>query len=325
MFKKIKPIWLVIILIILLGAYFIVRYTGQNDRNFRGKVLEFDPKSITEVLVTLPGQPEPNRMLREGNEWKVFINGQPYRADTNAMISMLGQLSRLETKRFAGKGKEKWEQYELTDSTGVRVVLKEGNKEVGDIMVGKFDYTQTPQGQPTGGMSQPPAEMSSYVRLTDEKEVYVVEGFLKMAVGRDLETYRDKVLVGVKRNDINRVTFDYQDSKMILEKEENKWLIDGQPADSLESVRYATMIARMAGQEFIYEDMQLDNPSHTVTIEGNNFTPIEIQAYPVADTNYNYVITSTKNPALFNGKKSDLFNRVFVDKDAFMPDPDEGE
>jgi hypothetical protein len=325
MFKKIKPLWLVIILVILLGIYFIIRYTGEGDRNFRAIMIEFNPKDITEAIVTIPGNEEKTHLRKEGSEWKVFINDVPYRADTNSVYSMIGQLSRLETKRFAGKGKEAWTKYELTDSNAVNVKLFEGKKKIADLMVGKFDYIQPPQNQPNMGMQQNPGEMNTFVRLTDEKEVYVVDGFLKMGVGREGEAFRDKNLVGELRNNINRVSFNYPEGPMKLERREDKnWTLDGNLADSVKSMKYITLISRLVGQEFIYEDIQLGNPSHTVTIEGNNFTPIEINAYPVTDTNYNYVLVSSKNPeALFSGKKSDLFERLMVGREAFQADPEE--
>jgi hypothetical protein len=174
------------------------------------------------------------------------------------------------------------------------------------------------------GMRQQQGEMSTFVRLTEEKQVYVVDGFLKMAVGREGEAFRDKGLVGVLRNNINRVSFNYQGKAMKLERQDdNNWMFNDRPADSAKAAQYVTTIARLAGQEFIYEQVELGAPSHTVTIEGNNFSPVEINAYPVADTNYNYVLVSSKNPeAKFSGKKSDLFGRLMVGEDAFLPEPE---
>jgi hypothetical protein len=324
MFKIIKPIWLVIILIILVAIYFVINYTAEGDRNFRSKMIEFNPKSITEVLVTIPDKGEKTHLLKEGGKWKVYIKDKLYRADTNSVGALLDQLSRLETKRFAGRGKDNWVKYELTDTTGVNVKLYEGKKEIADLMVGKFDYTQSPQNQPAMGMRQQQGEMSTYVRLSDEKEVYVVDGFLKMAVGRQGEAFRDKTLVGVLRNDINRVSFNYSGETMNLEKTGTQWMLNGNPADSAKSMKYIATISRLAGQEFIYDNPQTGNPTHTVTIEGNNFSPIEINAYPVADTNYRYVLISSKNPeAMFSGKKSDLFKRLMVGKDAFLADEED--
>ena len=89
MFKKIKPWVLMIVLIVLLVAYFLVKHFSSNDRTFRDKVLDFDPAAVTEVLITVPGQPEKTHLKLEGQEWKVIIQDQAYRADTNNIKSML--------------------------------------------------------------------------------------------------------------------------------------------------------------------------------------------------------------------------------------------
>jgi hypothetical protein len=190
-------------------------------------------------------------------------------------------------------------------------------------MIGKFDYTQPPQNMPQTGMRQQQGEMSTFVRLTDEKEVYVVNGFLRMNVSRDSEAFRDKNLTGINWNDISRISFDYPDQIMTLESQEGKWALNNTPVDSMKMVRYLSTISRLTGQEFVYEHPSLGSPSHTVTIEGNNFTPIEIKAYPMADTNINYVLISSKNPeALFSGKKGQLFEKVMKEAPEFFPDPE---
>jgi hypothetical protein len=322
MFKKIKPGVLMIVLIILLAAYFLVRHFSSNDRTFRDKVLEFDPATVTEVLITVPGQQEQTHLRLEGKEWKVVIRDMSYRADTSNIKSMLSQLSQLATKRFAGKGKEIWKKYELTDSAAVKVEILAGKKEVASLLLGKFDYTVPENQQQQNMRQQQQGEMSTYVRLADEKEVYVVEGFLKMTIGRNGDAFRDKMLTGVKGQDISRVTFSYPGGGgMLLDKSTGKWAINGVPADSMKVVKYLNSISRLTSQDFIYNTPAPGMPSHTVTIEGNNFQPIEIKAFPVADTNLNYLLVSSRNPdAVFNGKKSKLFTKIMVDQAALLPD-----
>jgi hypothetical protein len=321
MFKKIKPGVLMIVLIVLLVAYFLVKHFSSNDRTFRDKVLDFDPAAVTEVLITVPGQPEQTHLKLEGQEWKVIIMDQAYKADTTNIKSMLSQLSQLATKRFAGKGKDIWKKYELTDSAAVRVEILGGKKEMASLMLGKFDYTQPENQQQQNMRQQQQGEMSTYVRLSDEKEVYVVDGFLKMTIGRSGDAFRDKMLTGIKGQDVSKVTFNYPEGGMLLDKSSGKWNLNGTPADSMKVVKYLNSISRLMSQDFIYNAPAPGMPSHTVTIEGNNFQPIEIKAFPVADTNLNYLVVSSRNPeAVFNGKKGKLFTKVMVGQAAFMPD-----
>jgi hypothetical protein len=322
MFKKVKPGWLMIILIILLAIYFIVRYTGDNDRNFRDKMLEIDPENITEVIITAPDQPGITHLKKEGDEWQVLVNEKAFRADTNAIQGMLVQLGKLGTKRFAGRGKDTWQKYELTDSAGTRIDLFKEGKELASLMIGKFEYTQPPQGQQPAQFRQQQGEMSTYVRRTDEKEVYVVDGFLKMTIGRNSDAYRDKNLAGISKADISKISFNYPDGRMELTKNENKWFLNNTPADSVKTEKYLGTISRLNSMDFINEDLQLGSASHTVVIEGNNFQPIEIKAYPVADTNIGHAIVSSRIPGtFFNGGKAGLFDKVMVGQNSFMSDP----
>ena len=321
MFKKIKPAWLMIVLIILLVVYFVVRYSSNKERNFRDKVLDFDPKAVTEILIKVPDKPEQTHLRMDNNEWKVLIDGRAYRADSNQVSGMLRNLNELVTKRFAGKGKDIWKKYELTDSAAVKVDLLDRKKNIASLMVGKFEYTQ-PQNKQMQQFRQQQGEMNTYVRRARDKDVYVVDGFLKMTVGRSSDGFRDKNLTGINRQDISKLTFDYPDRKIDLESDKGKWTVNGTPADSMKMIKYLNTIARINSQDFIYDSLQLDSPTHTLTIEGNNFSPIQIKAYPVADTNIQYVVVSSRNPeAYFNGKKAGLFKKLMVDETAFFAEP----
>lgn len=322
MFKKVKPLVLVVILAALVGIYFIVQNTGSKDRTFKDKVLEFDPATVTEVMITIPGQAEKTHLKLEGEAWKVFISDRAYSADSNAVRSMLAQLSQLATKRFAGRSKEIVRKYELTDSLAVNVLILGGKKEIASLMVGKFDYTQPAQSQQNPNMrQQQQGQMTTYVKLEDEKDVYAVDGFLKMTIGKSGDAFRDKNLTMVPRKDINKIYFDSPQGASMLEKTDGRWFYDGMSTDSIKMVKYVTTLSRMTSQDFLYENLSLGEPSYTMNIEGNNFSPIELKAYAVADTNIQYAIVSSRNPeAVFNGKKSGLFDKLWAGQETFMPD-----
>ena len=59
-------------------------------------------------------------------------------------------------------------RFQVTDSLGVRVKVESKGKIVSDIVIGKFDYQQ-----PTNPYDRQ-GTMRTYVRLTDENEVYVI-------------------------------------------------------------------------------------------------------------------------------------------------------
>jgi hypothetical protein len=316
MFKKFKSGMLIIVLIILLLVYLFVRYAGSNDRTFKDKILSFEPASITEILVKDPkSSQEPVDLRFTGDKWMIRASGVDYPADTNIVKGVLKQLSELPTKRYAGKGKEAWVKYELTDSIASLVTLKAGSKTVAGLLIGKFSYNM-PKGQQQQMQGrQQRGEMTSYVRLVDEKDVYAVDGYLKMSISSSVDGYRVRSLVSVNPSDITRITLNAPGMSSILENQGGKWLLNGAPADSTSMVKYRNALSRLTGSKFVEQKGTQTFPSHTLKLEGNNFSPVELSAYPAADTNIAYVVTSSANPgSYFSGKDGGLFKKIWDER-----------
>jgi hypothetical protein len=314
MFKKFKSWTLMIILAVLMIIYLVVRYTGSNERTFKEKVLSFDPVSITEIIIKDPKSKEGGLLDLKfsGGNWIVSNGSKEYSADSNVVKNILKQLSDLPTKRYAGKGRDIWKKYQVTDSSATLVTLKTPNQTVAEIYIGKFEYNQPKDQQLQLQGRQQRGDMTSYVRLADDKDVYAVEGFLKMGLSNNIASYRIRSLVGVNQADITRITSEEPGKTKVLEKVEGKWQLNGMPADSATTLKLRSTLARMTGSKFVDQDVATSNPEYTLKLEGNNFSPIEIDAYPVADTNVAYIITSTANPgAYFNGKEAGLFKRIW--------------
>jgi hypothetical protein len=315
MFKKFKSWVLMIILAVLMVIYLLVRYSGNNERTFRDKVLEIDAAAVTEILVSDPKSKEGTVDLKlSGNKWTVSNGGREYTADTNVVKGMLKQIGNMPTKRYAGKGKDVCAKYELTDSAATLITLKNGNKTIGELYIGKFAYNvpkdQQQQMQAQGRQQR--GDMTTYVRLADEKDVYAVDGFLKMGFSGNISSYRVRSLTGINPSDINKITVDEPGISKVFENVNGKWLLNGTPTDSAKAARFSSVLARLTANKFVDQQAPTSGSGYSVKIEGNNFTPIEIEAFPVADTNLAYVVTSSANPeAYFNGKEGGLFKKIW--------------
>jgi len=313
MFKKFSSRILMIILAVLMIIYLIVRYSGSEERTFRDKVLSFDAATITEIQINDPKSKEGVVDLRiSGDKWIVNNGSQDYTADSNVVKNILKQLSDLPTKRYAGKGHDAWVKYEVTDSTASLVTLKASGKTVAEIYIGKFSYNMPKEQQQQVQSRQQQGDMTTYVRLADEKDVYSVDGFLKMNLNENVNSYRFRTLSSVNPADINRIIIDESGNMSVLENLDGRWLFNGAPTDSVKVVRYRSTLARLSSGKFVDQAVLPSYPSHSLKIEGNNFTPVQIQAYPVADTNVAYIITSSANPeSFFNGKDGGLFKKIW--------------
>lgn len=314
---------LLILLAVLVIAYVIVKLTEGEDRTFKSEMVSLDSARVTKIIITpkLGETAKEVTFTRTGTEWKLESDGKSYISDPASVKNVLSELMRMKSERVAAVDKSKWKEFEVSDSTATRIKIYDGKKEMADLYVGKFSYAQ-PQGQQQNPYQQQnKGKISTYVRPAGDDEVYVVEGFIKMSIQPNVNAYRNKNLFVSNKDDLNKLTFSYPEGEsFILSKDENHWLLNGIPTDSALTVKYLNKLARVTSSNFIDEVVPLTTaPTHTLKIEGNNFSPVEIKAFP-ADTVNKFVITSSLVPdAKYSGAKAGLFERVFIKKEDFYP------
>lgn len=314
---------LIILLVILGGIYLVSKLTEKEDRTFKTELVAIDTSKVSKIVV-IPkiGSSDKVTLTKTGNGWTLESAGKTYMPDIPTINSILAELKRMRTVRVAAIDKSKWAEQEVTDSTATRIQLYDGKDVIADLYLGKFSYTQAPNPRNPGG--QPQMVMYTHIRPVEENTVYVVEGFIKMTVQSKVDHYRAKTLAAIQPNDITKVTFNYpgQDN-FTVSLENNKWMIDGQPADSNKTSRYIRKYMGLTSSTFLTEQDQISaTPSHLMIMEGNNTLPIEIKAFPaITDTVIQYGIKSNMVPdATYNGGKNKLFEKIFVDRGEFMPD-----
>lgn len=311
---------LIILLLILGGIYLVTKLTEKEERTFKTELVAIDTSKVSKIVV-IPklGSSDKVTLTKTGSEWGVESAGINYMADQPTIKNILAELKRMRTVRVAAIDESKWAEQQVTDSTGTRIQLYDGNDVIADLYLGKFSYTQVQNPQNPGG--QPQTVMYTHIRPVDENTVYVVEGFIKMTVQSKVDHYRSKTLVAIEPNDITKVSFNYpgQDN-FTVSLENNKWMIDGQPADSNKTALYLRNYKGITSSAFLSDqDKMRPSPSHIMTIEGNNILPVELKAFP-ADTVNRFGIKSNMVPgAIYNGGKNNLFEKIFVGRDEFLP------
>ena len=323
MFKKLNVKTLVIILIILAAIYTIAEMTGGRDRSFRNVLVEVDTADVESIYIRPAGKDLPVVLNRTSvGAWEVSGEGSSYAADIGMVRSILSQFTLMKPERVAATTDKKWADFELNDSLGTRVTLKGAGEELADLMIGKFSYTQPPptQGQQNPYQQQQRGKMTSFVRLTDETPVYAVDGFLKMAYQDEVNAYRNKSLVKVSRDDVATLSYTYPDRAINLEKTDGHWMMNGQPADSAAMVKYLNKLSRLNNPAFVDASVvKTSDATYRLSVEGSNFSPVVLEAFPVADTAMRYIVTSSANPgAAFDGSNARLFETIFVEEPVFL-------
>ena len=306
---------LVIILVTLVGLFFVSRIIREkrSSGTLRRDLVKIDSSLVTSILL-YPSAENGDEIIftRTGNNWTVKKGDLSVDANNNNVQNMLSELTMLSPERLIARGQEKWSEYGVTDSLGTRVIMKQGEKNMVDLVVGRFDYQPSPSRYRGYGNNY--GSGLTYVRLYNEPEVYVVQGFLAMSFNQTFNNWRNQTLLNINKNNITSLSFVYPfDSGFTAVKADTIWTINGIVADSASMAQYLGNISRKSNTSFIDNFTPVTSPDFQLTIEGMDMNPVTLKAFKTGEDNY--VLNSSQNPgAYFSSSASGLFCDIFKSK-----------
>lgn len=316
--KKLNNTTLAIIFLALVGLFLLVRFvrTPATERNFDTDIIKIDTAKVTELVIEQATSPDPIRLQKAGGQWTVEQGPMKAKTQAGSVENMLSSLLAIRPNRLASSKKDKWEQYKVSDSTGTRVVVKEGGKATLDIYIGKTNYKQGPGGPNPQMGGRPNIIGESFVRLSDKKQVFAVEGFLEMTFSQSADSYRDKSFVQSRVDDITRVAFRYPaDSSYTLQKIDTLWQIGETMIEESTVDEYLNRLSYKNGSTFDDTFKSTVNPDFQLIIEGNNMLQIVVKAW---DMGGSYVMNSSLNPdSYFSSPPTGMFGDLFVGRSFF--------
>ncbi len=298
--KILAAVFTVLLAVVILTELIDLRRGG---RTFRDDLVEVsvDEVSSIEIYPKISGG-EKIRLVKENDVWNVESAGKIFGADPSTPGSLVEQLNKATPESVVAREEDRWVQFEVTDSTGTRVKLFNGEALLADLVIGKFSFSER-------------RKMTSYVRLAGEKDVYGVDGALGMSFNRNMKSFRDKTVLNTSSDDWTKLSFDYPgDSSFVLQKTGNQWMMGEQPADSAAVVEYFRSIRTLSEGQFT-ENEPGKQPTHQLRIEGKNgMTRIEISGSLQGAEHF--FIKSSENPLnLFDSPG--LAEKLFVPRSRF--------
>lgn len=302
---------LTIIFLTLLAAVIIiqVRNSKKGERSFDPALMQFATEDIQSISIfSQSSGDQPYVISQQGDNWSIEYEGNSYDADNDMVENMISELSGLTAIQKVAASKDKWADYDVTDSTGVRVMVNGDKKALGDVYIGRFSYNQATR------------KPKTFVRLNKEKDVFAVEGYLSMTFNRGLDGFRNKSVFIGNRNNLTQLSFNYPDSSFTLVKDSLGWSMNGVPADSAAVSTYLSAVSYLTGSTFRddVDPVMMASAPMSLVIEGNNMSSVEIKAMP--DENGKIVVLSNANPnTLFDGESGNLYQKIFVGPGKFRP------
>lgn len=325
MYKKLNSKTLLIILAILVALVVVVTIydSKKGERSFRAEMIDADTAKITKVVIDPKAEKsDVIELTKQSDGWHVSSGKSTYRADEMMINNILTTFREMKPLRMIANDKSRWGDYDVTDSSATKIKIFTGKKLASNLYVGRFNYQQPKNSNPQQySYNQQRGTMTTYVRLADEKAVYIVEGFLGMSFNRNLNDYRDKTVIRSNKEDWTRLTFTYPaDSSFTLSKENGKWMVNGLLADSASVAGYLNTISHLTSQNFADDTKPLSTEAvYSLSIDGNNFPkPLHIEALPADSVNKFLISSSLNEGIMFSGEKSGLTGKVFVSKSKFI-------
>jgi hypothetical protein len=304
-----------------LAAIFVVtRLTRvrKSERTLRTELAEIDTSQVSSLLL-YPRAEQGKELEFKRNEgsWTVSGQGTTVPANRELVKSILAELKDLEIEQLVARSPDSWDAYQLNDSLGTRVVVREGNKTTLDLVVGRFHYQQAPGGYSMYGQNRGTGK--TYIRLSGEDEVYLADGFLAMSVNQRFNRWRDQTITRLNTGSVSKIICDYPaDSGFIAERTGNGWLVGGLPADSAAMASYLGGVSRKTHSEFADGEHPSAAPDFSISFEGDNMPAQSVSAYLQTDSTL--VLTSSINPGTwFRVSRDGLFEDLFPGASGLLP------
>jgi len=301
----------VVFLILLVAVVAVlVNKNQKGERSFKAELLEFNTEDVSSLSISSKAiDANPFIISRESDNWIIKTDGKTFDADNDLLDNMVDELAELKAIQKVAASKEKWGDFDVTDSTGVHVVVNYDKKSIGDIFIGRFSYNQDTR------------KPKTFVRLNKEKDVFAVEGYLSMTFSRGIDGLRNKSIIRANQNDLTKIAFNFpSDSSYTLVKDSLGWMMNGMPTDSSRISNFLGSLSYLSGAIF-RDDLDptlLSSAPYSVVIEGRNISTVEIKA--TIDEQGKHAILSSMNPSsVFDGDNGDLFSKIFVGPVSFIP------
>ena len=316
MLKKInnKILFIVFAILAIFVVLIIVHEYKNGDRTFKSDLFTVDSSKVTSVTI-YPKAKVNNavKLIKNGKNWEIKCNDKTYPADTIVIQGILKTLAHLKAERVAGSDKSSWKNFEISDTASTHVLVEQGKDITADFKLGKVSFTRGNQMY----SNQNNVNVKTHIKVAGDDRVYVVDGFLTMMFSDQPSQYRNRVVLHLNEEQLTKLTFSYpSDSSFILAKTGNKWIVNDQPADSVAVEKYINSIANTVSSEFADEGIHPPVNTYNLKIEGSNMPIIEVKGAIDSETK-EYFVSSTFNPANFASSNSNLFDRIFANKNKF--------
>jgi hypothetical protein len=317
-FNNKRLLYLLVGLIAILFLTVVVKIPKEKA-TLKSNIVQVDTSEVNRIIL-YPRVSNGNSIEfnRNKSKWTVQQGSILSATQEGAVQNIFRDVQTIKPQSLAARNKSKWKEFELTDSLATRIkFLNKKGKTLADLMIGKMSYKQPDN--PYAGYSGNNIQVTTYVRLYNEQEVYAADGLISFSFNVKFDDWRDKTFVKCKKDDITNIGFIYPaDSSYNLIKKDKIWQIASQNTDSTNVSEYLVSLGFLNGENFRDNFKPSLSPVIQWQIEGNNQLSFSVKCFK-GDGTDEYILNSSLNPDVyFTTQKNGLFEKLFKPRSYFL-------
>lgn len=244
---------LIVIFIILLAAAYLIKTAPWANHKLEAEAIfsGLDENKIDKIEIT---KNENSVILEKKNNLWVVANLENFKAEQERVGGIIAQITSAKQLALVSENFEKQSKYQVEDKD-TRVKFFTGDNLAADFFVGK-----------TGTSSN-----TNYLRIADSNSVYLIDIGLSQFF-MDLD-FRDKQILKITKEGIDKLEFIYPKSEILLEKNEEGWEVKTKEefnANQQAVNEILNLASNLQAQDIAVdknlEDGGLDNPELKLTI-----------------------------------------------------------
>ncbi len=292
---------LFVILLVITG---LVKWTGNSNTSsgLRNAVVKFDTAKVNKI--TIENGKTGDVVLNKVNKmWKVksATGTKVYKADRQQVANALEQVNNIMPTSIVTRDKNKFRRYEV-DSTGTRVQINDGNKNLSDFYIGRFQYSG-------------PGQMTTYVRPSGQNNVYAVNGYLSDSFTKKLNKWRNRKIWTIKKANISKIDMIYPaDSSFSAEPVKKGQWVSGK--DTLDMGIFTSVLDHFLNfSAYDYENgmtpSEFGKPLYEIKIHLTNGVVKDLKFKPDTKDKKSYIGITNGYPYVFTENKKLFDEEVF--------------
>jgi len=300
---KLKKELLILVLVIVVLAGYLMLRGRESSRLELPQPSQLESKKIDRIVITT--SEAVIELVKKDEKWSLQPQGFP--ADPTQVTNMLNAIADLKLTALVSESGN-YERYNLDDANKIVVQAFSGSEEMRKFNVGQVA----------------PTFRHTFVKLTDDPNVYHAQGSFKNNFDQTVESLRDKIVLTFDKSAITAIEIQRGEQAVKItknaiepteaekdaeatKKSEPQWQIEGgDTVDQAELERFMTSMSRLQCEGFLNEKTKEDfqSPRWIVAFKGtdNTYTFSLFEKYNEDD--YTYPALSSTSPYVFTLPKS---------------------